>query len=173
MDKTESIHPLVNSGQYYFLSRPRRFGKSLLVDTIEELFSGSRELFKGLWIEDRWNWQEKNPVLHFNFTELDYEELGLGEALKVMIAQTAAKKGVTLTAAGLKSQFKELIEKVSEKGQVVILIDEYDKPIIDYLDNIAKADEHREIMGNFYSVLKGADKYIRFLLITGVSVSAK
>lgn len=149
IDKTELIHDLVNSGKYYFLSRPRRFGKSLLVDTIEELFSGSKELFDGLWVENHWNWAHKNPVLHFNFSELDYEELGLSDALKVMIAKSASQKGVTITEVGLKSQFKELIEKVSEQGKVVILIDEYDKPIIDYLDHTEKVLEHRDIMSKF------------------------
>lgn len=130
-------------------------------------------MFDELWIENHWNWEQKNPVIHFNFSELDYEELGLRDALKVMIAKAATQKGVTITTVGLKSQFQELIEKVSEQGKVIILIDEYDKPIIDYLDDLSKADEHREIMSNFYSVLKGADSYIRFLLITGVSRFSK
>lgn len=160
---------MVESGNYYFLSRPRRFGKSLLVDTLDELFSGSKDLFEGLWIENHWNWENQSPVIHFNFTELDYEELGLSNALKVLIADSAAKKGVTITQTGLKSQFKELIEKVSEKGKVVILVDEYDKPILDYLDNPEKVTEHRDIMASFYAILKGADANIRFLLLTGVS----
>lgn len=173
VDKTELIHDLVNSGKYYFLSRPRRFGKSLLVDTLEELFSGSKELFEGLWIENNWNWEEKNPVIHFNFAELPYEEIGLRDAFKSAINRAAAQHGVSLASDTLREQFRELIEKVSLKGKVVILIDEYDKPILDYLDDLPKANEHREIMGNFYSVLKGADAHIRFLLITGVSRFSK
>jgi hypothetical protein len=173
VDKTERIHELISTGKYYFLSRPRRFGKSLLLNTIEEIFLGNKDLFKGLWIEDQWNWEQKHPVIHISFSELDYEELGLSEALKVMIAQTADRMGVAITAIALKSQFKELIEKVSVKHPVVILIDEYDKPLIDYLEEPEKAARHRDIMKNFYSVLKGADAYIRFLMITGVSRFSK
>jgi hypothetical protein len=173
VDKTERIHELITTGKYYFLSRPRRFGKSLLLNTIEEIFLGNKDLFKNLWIEDQWNWEQKHPVIHISFSELDYEELGLSEALKVMIAQTADRMGVTITAIALKSQFKELIEKVSAKHPVVILIDEYDKPLIDYLEEPEKAARHRNIMKNLYSVLKGADAYIRFLMITGVSRFSK
>src|SRR5690606_26207525 len=77
IDKTKIIHRLVETGKYYFLSRPRRFGKSLLLDTIEELFLGSRELFDGLSVADHWDWSRKNPVIHFNFAELPYAEVGL------------------------------------------------------------------------------------------------
>lgn len=173
IDKTEIIHRLVISGNYYFLSRPRRFGKSLLVDTIEELFSGGRELFEGLWIHDHWDWERKNPVVHFNFADIGIAELGLRQALFKALAENALRLGVTLSDSSYDQQFKELIAKASAMGHVVILIDEYDKPIIDYLDNPAKAGEHRAIMKTFYSVLKGADKYIRFLLLTGVSRFSK
>lgn len=173
VDKTEMIHTLVNSGQYYFLSRPRRFGKSLLVDTIEELFSGSVDLFKGTWIEGHWDWDQRNPVIHISFSDIGVNTMGLTEAIYNALRTCAGKLGVTLTARSYDQQFKELIEKASGKGKVVILIDEYDKPIIDYLDDIARADEHRDIMSNFYSILKGADRHIRFLMITGVSRFSK
>ena len=169
IDKTEIIHQLVENGQYYFLSRPRRFGKSLLVDTIEELFSGSRELFENLWVHDRWDWTKINPVIHFDFAELPYKEVGLSEAINRGIARNAEKLGIEISGDNIKDCFRELIEKASVKGQVVILIDEYDKPIIDFLDEPELLDANRAIMKNFYSVLKDSDKHIRLLLITGVS----
>src|SRR5690606_2557974 len=96
IDNTEIIHRLVNTGNYYFLSRPRRFGKSLLVDTMEELFSGSQDLFKGLCIEEQWDWTQKNPVIHLNFAELPYDDLGLTEALKIQLAKIAKAYGLSL-----------------------------------------------------------------------------
>jgi len=173
IDKTELIYDLVNSGKYYFLSRPRRFGKSLLVDTIEELFSGSKKLFDGLWIENHWNWEKKNPVIHISFSDIGVNTMGLIPAIYNALEIAARKLKISLTAQSYDQQFRELIGKASLKGQVVILMDEYDKPIIDYLDDLPKTNEHREIMGNFYSVLKGADAHIRFLLITGVSRFSK
>lgn len=173
VDKTEIIYQLIEKGKYYFLSRPRRFGKSLLVDTMDELFSGSRELFEGLWICDNWNWEKENPVIHFNFAALPYAEVGLSEAISRLLEKTALRHGVKITSDNIKEQFQELIEKTSEQAQVVILIDEYDKPLIDYLNNPAKVEEHRAVMKSFYSVLKGQDGNIRLLLITGVSRFSK
>ncbi|WP_091395923.1 ATP-binding protein [Arachidicoccus rhizosphaerae] len=169
IDKTKIIHQLVETGQYYFLSRPRRFGKSLLVDTIEELFTGSKELFEGLWIHDKWDWTQTNPVIHFDFAKLPYKEVGLTEAINRAIAINATNLGIEVTGDNIKDCFRELIEKASAKGQVVILIDEYDKPIIDFLDEPEVVDIHRSILKSFYSILKPSDDYIRLLLITGVS----
>jgi len=169
IDKTELIHKLVTGGSYYFLSRPRRFGKSLLVDTLEELFKGSRELFEGLWIEDQWDWSKTNPVIHFNFADIGVHTLGLEKAILGALAKNANRLNVTLSDTSYDQQFKELIEKTSVYGQVVVLIDEYDKPLIDYLGASDTLTEHRSILKNFYSVLKGRDEQIRFLLLTGVS----
>lgn len=173
VDKTALINELVTSGNYYFLSRPRRFGKSLLVDTIEELFSGNKDLFDGLWIENHWNWEKKNPVIHISFSDIGVNTMGLTAAIYNALEIAAQKLNIHLTAKTYDQQFRELIEKAAMNGKVVILIDEYDKPIIDYLDDLPRADEHRNIMSNLYSVLKGADAYIRFLLITGVSRFSK
>jgi len=168
------IHRLVTAGGYYFLSRPRRFGKSLLVDTLEELFRGSRELFEGLWIEDQWDWSRTNPVIHFNFAEIPYKEVGLEEALKIELDRTARMMGVSLESGTLQGRFRELIENTAtQQGQVVILIDEYDKPLIDYLHETSQLDANRSTMKNFDSVLKGRDEQIRFLLLTGVSRFSK
>jgi hypothetical protein len=173
IDKTQLIHQLISTGNYYFLSRPRRFGKSLLLSTIEEIFNGSKELFKGLWIEDRWDWTQKHPVIHIEFSKMPYQEVGLQEAVLRTLRKQATSLGLELRSDNVKEAFEELIEKASVKGKVVILIDEYDKPIIDYLDDIPLAEANRMVMKNFYSVIKGSDAYIRLLLITGVSRFSK
>jgi len=171
VDKTEYIYRLCESGGYYSLSRPRRFGKSLLVSIMKELFSGSRELFEGLWIEDKWDWEKKNPIIHIPFAKLDYKVGGLSSELQAYLGEIAASYEITLKPDSLKNQFEELITKLFEKeGQVVLLIDEYDKPIIDYLGEETKqAKANQQILKNFYSVIKDSDPYIRLVFITGVS----
>lgn len=176
VDKTEHIFRLAEHGGVYFLSRPRRFGKSLTVSTLRELFEGNRLLFKDLWIEDKWDWSQTNPVIHLSFASIAYRELGLDKALKIELEAVAAKKHITLTEDSYQHQFKELINGLYEKhGKVVILIDEYDKPIIDYLEKgeLPQAKANQKIMKTFYSVLKDAEPYIRLLFITGVSKFAK
>jgi hypothetical protein len=169
IDKTQLIHQLISSGKYYFLSRPRRFGKSLLLSTIKEIFSGNNELFKGLWIENQWDWRQKNPVIHLRLSQINYQKLGLYNALSKELDSVANDMGVSLKEVDLKDRFRELIRKAAVTDKVVILIDEYDKPIVDYLDDLPIAEENRSVFKSFYSVLKDADEYIRLLLITGVS----
>ncbi len=174
IDKTEIIHRMVETGKYYFLSRPRRFGKSLLVDTLEELFKGSKALFEGLWIENQWDWSQTNPVIHFNFAEIPYKEVGLGEALAREVKRNAGRLGVEANGDNIKDLFRELIERTATAhGQVILLIDEYDKPLIDFLGDPAQLETNRSVMKTFYSVLKGRDEQIRFMLLTGVSRFAK
>ena len=174
VDKTEIIHQLVTSGKYYFLSRPRRFGKSLLMDTIEELFKGSTKLFEGLWIEKQWDWSVTNPVIHFNFAEIPYKEVGLDEALNRELHRIARELDIELATDNLKDCFRNLIESAADRyGAAVILIDEYDKPLIDFLGDPGQLEANRAVMKNFYSVLKGRDEHIRFLLLTGVSRFSK
>ncbi|MEZ4849790.1 MAG: AAA family ATPase [Bacteroidia bacterium] len=172
VDKTEGLYHLVR-GKYFFLSRPRRFGKSLTLSTIKELFFGSKELFKGLWIENHWNWTETHPVIHIGFSSIGYKELGLERAIELCLEDIAKDYGIVLEKPGFSQQFGELIKKLSEKNKVVLLIDEYDKPIIDYLDNLPQAFEHQRILKSFYSVIKDSDPYLRFLFITGVSKFSK
>ncbi|WP_343672547.1 AAA family ATPase [Chitinophaga sp.] len=169
IDKTQSIHQLIDSGNYYFLSRPRRFGKSLLLSTIKEIFKGNKELFEGLWIYDRWNWEQKHPVIHLRFSQIAYKELGLIKAISQELDFLAEEFGVQLNEESLALKFRELIRKVAKKGRVVILIDEYDKPITDFLEDLGQVEENRSVFKSFYSVLKDADEYIRFLILTGVS----
>lgn len=173
IDKTQSIYELINAGSYYFLSRPRRFGKSLMLSTIKEIFNGNKELFENLWIYDQWNWNQQHPVIHLQLSRVDYQRLGLYDALNLEMLAQAKEKGITLESEYLKGRFEELIRKVSVKGKVVILIDEYDKPITDYLEDLEKVEENRSVFKSFYSVLKDADQYIRLLLLTGVSRFAK
>jgi len=164
---------MVDYGKYYFLSRPRRFGKSLLLDTISELFNGSEVLFKGLWIHDRWDWKTKNPVIRISFSNIGIDTIGLEAALEGALQENAQRLQVNLTSTSYDQRFKELIAKASNQNKVAILIDEYDKPIIDYLDDIPRAEENRKILKSCYSILKDADKHIRLLVLTGVSRFSK
>jgi len=175
VDKTEDIHRLITSGDYIFISRPRRFGKSLLVSTLGEIFSGNKELFKGLYIYDKIEWN-KFPVIYIDFSLISRsnEEI-LRTSLESFIDKTAEDNGLILKNRFITDKFKELIGEMSKKlnNKVVILIDEYDKPIIDHITDIKKASQNREVLREFYSVLKGSDKYIKFVFITGVSKFSK
>lgn len=173
VDKTEKIHELVSSGKYYFFSRPRRFGKSLLLSTLKELYSGNRDLFKDLWIEKNWDWSRKNPIINIRFASIGYTGLGLEAALLLAINENAKALNVILEHKTIDLAFQELIQKASVKGKVVILIDEYDKPIIDYINNETQADENRLILKSFYSILKDNDDFIELLFITGVGKFTK
>ncbi|MBI4646109.1 MAG: ATP-binding protein [Bacteroidia bacterium] len=172
VDKTEHLHRLISAGSVYFLSRPRRFGKSLTLSTLKEIFSGNKELFKGLWIYDKIKW-EKYPIIHLDFSKMGVKELGVETAILYALDEIANESGIVLNHKTPGKKFEELLKKFSGNMQVVILIDEYDKPIIDYIENIPKAEENREILKNFYSVLKGNDAHIKFLFITGVSKFSK
>ena len=177
IDKTEYIYNMCRPADTaYFLSRPRRFGKSLTLDTIHELFAGNRALFEGLWIENQWDWSKTYPVIRLSLDSIGHEE-GLANALVVELKKIARSFELTLDSTSPGLGFRELIEKVVQKigQQVVILIDEYDKPITDYIDpyDLTKANAQRDILKQFFSILKSASKHIRFLLITGVSKFAK
>lgn len=169
VDKTQYIYRLINNDSNCFLSRPRRFGKSLLISTLKEIFSGSKELFKDCWIYDKIEWKSY-PIIHIDFLGLDYLNIGLDQALDYRLNDIAANFNVSLKKPSIKAKFSELIDILAQNGgKVVVLIDEYDKPIIDYLDNIPEARKNQDILKNFFSVLKYQNQYIRFLLITGVS----
>jgi len=174
VDKTGDIYNLMNSaGKYFFISRPRRFGKSLTVSTLKEIFSGNKELFKGLYIYDKIKW-EKFPVIHIDFSHISHGNSKiLREALSDFLDEIAGENNIQLNKRFLSDKFRELIKKLSETGKITILIDEYDKPIIDHITDIKKASENREVLREFYSVLKGSDEYIKFVFITGVSKFSK
>ncbi|MBC7474637.1 MAG: AAA family ATPase, partial [Candidatus Sericytochromatia bacterium] len=175
VDKTEEIYKLLeNEDSFFFLSRPRRFGKSLLITTLQEIFFGNKELFKGLWIYDKIEWK-KYPVLRIDFNGMVYSQgtKAFIESLDSKIQDLANDYKIVLENKDFKKAFKELIKKLSEKEKVVILIDEYDKPIIEYIEDIEKAKEMRGILKDFYITLKEADEYIHFAFLTGVSKFSK
>ncbi|HBD93289.1 MAG: hypothetical protein A2355_16115 [Spirochaetes bacterium RIFOXYB1_FULL_32_8] len=173
VDKTRLLCNIMNSGTAFFLSRPRRFGKSLLLNTFKEIFSGNRELFKGTWIYDKIEWK-KYPILKLDFSSMSYKDLGLKEALDEALTAIGSKYDIELLKTTYSGKISELIEKLAAKyDKVVVLVDEYDKPISDYIDNIDQADENRDILKSFYSSLKSLDSCIKFLFITGVSKFSK
>jgi len=180
IDKTREIYNLIEKGSYYFLSRPRRFGKSLLVSTLKELFSGRKELFKDLWIckeKNNFAWA-KHPVLHFDFSTISRTT---PEILSAGLAWTMDRLGNDFdidvkNAPAPSAKLKALVEELAKKygpGSVVILVDEYDKPILDHLHNKELADKQRAILSDFYDAFKGLDQHIKFLFLTGVSKFSK
>ncbi len=174
VDKTKLIHRLITSAKYYFLSRPRRFGKSLLVTTMKELFNGSKELFDGLWIEDNWDWGITHPVVYIPFSSIGYREMGLETALQKRLDEVAEEYGLPKTEETLSQKFSSLLRTLSKKEKVVLLIDEYDKPIIDYLgDELPQALENQKTLKSFYSVLKDSDDFLKMVFITDVSRFSK
>ncbi len=178
VDKTEYIYKLITEGgNYYFLSRPRRFGKSLLISTIRYLFQGKKELFKDLYIYDKWNWEEIYPVVRIDLSQItikkeeefqDQMELILKEIGKEYKYKYERKYKAS---GNLNLLIKRCYEYYNKK--VVILIDEYDKPILDNIENKQEAEKIREELKGFYTTLKGLDEYIKFVLVTGVSKFAK
>ncbi|MBF0099868.1 MAG: AAA family ATPase, partial [Desulfobacterales bacterium] len=179
VDKTRHIFQLVDEGKYYFLSRPRRFGKSLTVSTLRCLFQGRQELFNGLWIKENTDWEWKTyPVILIDFNEISHdtpENLKLG--LQRTMNQIAQDYDIISDAELIKHQFKELIISLYRKyrNPVVVLIDEYDKPLIDHLgkgkQSLEIAKQNRDILKYFLGVLKDGDvaSVLRFVFITGVS----
>ena len=176
IDKTDKIYELVSTGKYYFLSRPRRFGKSLLVSTLEAYLQGKKELFKGLAIESlEKNWTEY-PVLHIDLSGVTYdEEEVLPEVLGQKLSEWETAYGVTGTADIIGLRFQSVIKAAYEKTgrPVVILIDEYDKPLIDNLDSPDLQEYYRKTLQGFYSVLKAMDGCIKFGFLTGVTKIGK
>jgi hypothetical protein len=175
VDKTSFVWQMADWGGYYFLSRPRRFGKSLLVSTLDYLFQGKKDIFEGLYIYDKWDWSKTNPVIKISFSNIGHKDKGLKTAINDALHAIAEKNDVILKEKFNSGKFRELIEALDAKlGKVVVLIDEYDKPIIDYLGtDTEKAIENREILKSFYSILKDADSHLKMVFITGVSKFAR
>ena len=169
VDKTEYIWNLIQDDGSYFLARPRRFGKSLTVSTLEAVFQGRKDLFKGLAIYDKpYDWK-KYPVIHLDLSKGDYSSLKqTSSALSNMVARCAQAHGIKLKRDVPNEMFQDLIIRLSKKGQVVILVDEYDKPILETLGE-PYAKDVLKLLKAFYSVIKSYDANERFVFITGVS----
>ena len=174
VDKTPLIAKLANEGEYYFLSRPRRFGKSLLLSTLKSAFLGEEELFKGLYLENNWDWSKKHPVIHLSFGGASSVDI-LYQMIQFNLDSNAKQYDIQLSQSYLPNRFAELIHALHRKTSlsVVILIDEYDKPILDNLTKPEFAEKVRDELKNFYSVIKDNDAYIKFVLLTGVSKFSK
>ena len=177
VDKTDIAFNLIDSYRYAFLSRPRRFGKSLFLDTLKNIFEGNKELFKGLAIEHKWNWDVSYPVIHINFANGKVENReNLDNAILRTLEENQKRLEINCKhKESVSGCFRELIIKSHEKynQKVVILVDEYDKPILDNIDKTEIAEEIRDGLVNLYSVIKGSDEYIKFAFLTGVSKFTK
>ena len=177
VDKTPLVARLADEGKYYFLTRPRRFGKSLLVSTLAAAFAGQRDLFTGLHLENHWDWNRRTPVITLDFGEgILSDRDALNAVVAVQLEECAAAYGVTLPAnpyihLRLRHLIRTLHDATGER--VVVLVDEYDKPILDHLHQPERALELREGLRNLYSVLKTQDARLRFVLLTGVSKFSK
>ncbi|MCD8202078.1 MAG: ATP-binding protein [Prevotella sp.] len=172
VDKTARMYDLISSGRYYFLSRPRRFGKSLLVSAMKAYFEGRKELFKGLAIEKLEKEWKQYPVLHLDLNSGEYDSVdNLEKELNTILAKWEMIYGSLETEETLTSRFKGIIERAYKKTglQVVILVDEYDKPILTAIDDEELQEQFRRKLKSIYSVLKTQSDYIRFAFLTGVS----
>ena len=171
VDKTSTIYEVIHNPKgVYFFSRPRRFGKSLLVSTLEEIFLGNRALFQGLWLHDSpYSWPQ-HPVIHIDFSRRRVES---AEALEIVISehlqQIAGRYATEAQGRNYLSQFENLIRELSARNQVVILIDEYDKPLLDNIENLAEVQRIQNVLKGFYTVIKSMDAYVRFVFLTGIS----
>ena len=170
VDKTAMIYQIANTGKPYFLSRPRRFGKSLLLSTFEAYFQGRKDLFEGLAIEKLETRWEQYPVLHL---DLNAEKYDTKEALEQMLSRSLSlweeRWGSDVAEISLSARFSGIIRRAYERTgkQAVVLIDEYDKPLLQAILNEPLLDEYRRILKAFYGVLKSSDRYLRFVFQTG------
>ena len=177
VDKTAYIRRLLDEGKHYFLSRPRRFGKSLFLDTLKEVFEGNEPLFAGLAIHDQWDWSVRHPVLRLDFSSGTYQ--GPDDLQKEVAAQLNALEAeaevVPHDDDTAPARFRRLMKVLHERSgqRVAVLVDEYDKPILDALEVPEVARANRDFLRGLYSTVKFADAHIRFTFLTGVSKFSK
>jgi hypothetical protein len=174
VDKTKEILQLTSS-HIVFLSRPRRFGKSLLISTIGELYKGNQSLFEGLYIYDKWDWTQQYPVLRIDWTNIKHRNREeMEEDMSDYLQSIATVNDISLTRRFASSRFSELIESLHRKTgkKVVVLIDEYDRPILNSMGK-PEATDIREFLQSFYMILKATDDHLKFVLLTGVTKVAK
>jgi len=177
IDKTDIAYDLIDRGKYYFLSRPRRFGKSLFLDTLKNIFEAKQDCFAGLHIYDKWDWSESYPVINITFAKGKVESrAGLDKTIISALEDNKEKLGVECKdSSEVAICFADLIKNTYNKynQKVVILVDEYDKPILDNIKDTDTAKNIRNGLVNLYSVIKGSDEYLKFVFITGVSKFTK
>ncbi len=176
IDKTSLIYSLIKSGQYYFLSRPRRFGKSLLISTLEAYFLGKKELFKGLAMEGLEKDWTTHPVLHLDLNTQKYDTPeALNNVLEENLNYWESLYGASESEIGVARRFNGIIRRAAEKAgqKVVVLVDEYDKPMLQAIGNEPLLTDYRNTLKAFYGALKSNDKYLRFALLTGVTKFSK
>ena len=176
VDKTHFIERLLDEGANYFLSRPRRFGKSLFLDTLKELFEGNEPLFRGLHVHDRWDWSECCPVVRLDFAGGSFKEPGsLNEDVMLQLEYLEETAGVPAREVGAPGRFRRLLQALHRRtGQrVAVLVDEYDKPILDALADPEMAVANRDFLRGFYGMIKSSDAHVRFTFVTGVSKFTK
>ncbi len=176
VDKTGLLRQLIRQGQYYLLSRPRRFGKSLMLDTLKEIFEGNQTLFTHLAIHDQWDWTRRHPVLRIDFsgdTLVGVEELTA--SVHQQLESYERQFNLPARYPDHRGRLRDLIERIHEStGQTVaVLIDEYDKPILDNIDQPEIAQAIRSKLKTLYGVLKGVDVHLRFVMLTGVTKFSK
>ena len=176
VDKTGYIARLADEGKHYFLSRPRRFGKSLFLDTLKELFEGREALFEGLAVHDGWDWSVRHPVLRLSFGGGHFRAVGGLEAdVADQLEAVEAEAGVAGRPGPVPARFRRLIKALHERAgqRAVVLVDEYDKPILDVLDDPSAARANRDFLRGLYAVVKDCDAHVRFTFVTGVSRFSK
>jgi len=175
VDKTEKIYELMGLGIHNFIVRPRRFGKSLLLDTIAAMHEGSKEQFKGTWAYDNMDWdQEKRPTLRIDFTLIEYDACSLEEGLQDYLQPIIEDLGINLIDSSARNMFKRIIEQMGKTKPIVILIDEYEMAVTDYVGkDEAKMEENIFTLKKFYGTMKGAGRNIHRSYITGVSKIGK
>jgi hypothetical protein len=177
IDKTHHIARLANNGRYYFLSRPRRFGKSLFLDSLKQAFLGNKALFNGLYLEKNWDWNKQYPIIHLSFGSGVMRTVNeLTELIHAMLKRHFEQFEVQSSyEQSTSNRFAYLLQKIYEKTNtpIVVLVDEYDKPILDNIDDKALALQMREELKNLYSVIKDNDAVLKFVFFTGVSKFSK
>ena len=177
VDKTAYIDRLLHEGTHYFLSRPRRFGKSLFLDTLKELFEGNEELFAGLYIHQRHNWTERHPVVRLSFGGGNFKEPGeLHEDVMLQLEDLEEEAEIAVRRVSAPARLRRLLQALHRKTRrrVAVLVDEYDKPILDALvetPEIARAN--RDYLRGLYGVIKDSDAHVEFTFVTGISKFSK
>ena len=176
VDKTAHIERLLAEGKHYFLSRPRRFGKSLFLDTLKELFEGNEALFEGLNIHDGWEWSVRHPVVRLDFAGGSFKEPDhLHEDVMLQLEYLEEQGGIAPRQVSAPARFRRLLQELHRTtGQpVAVLVDEYDKPILDALETPEVARANRDFLRGFYGMIKSSDAHVHFTFVTGVSKFTK